>query len=90
MSEDRQMAMDLIDRACEAGARQASACAVLQIDVRTLRRWREQRLKEQRLVDRRQEAAAEREPANKLSAEERARILSVCRNRSFQTATSPT
>lgn len=84
MPEDRQMAIDLIDEACTAGARQARACAVLEIDVRTLRRWRRQQGDEQRLSDRRREAAAERVPANKLSPQERARILAVCHAPAYQ------
>ena len=84
MSADRQMAIELIDEACAAGARQARACAVLEIDVRTLRRWQQQQRDEQRLVDRRRETAADRVPANKLSPEERARILTVCNAPAYQ------
>ena len=82
--EDRQMAIELIDEACAAGARQAGACAVLEIDSRTLRRWRRQHREEQRLIDRRREAAADRVPANKLSPEERERILAVCNAPNYQ------
>ncbi len=82
--EDRQMAIELIDEACAAGARQACACAVLEIDARTLRRWRRQQREEQRLIDRRREAAADRVPANKLSPEERERILAVCNAPDYQ------
>jgi putative transposase len=84
MSSDRQMAIELIDEACAAGARQVRACEVLEIDVRTLRRWQHQQREERRLVDRRREAAADRVPANKLSAEERARILDVCNAPAYQ------
>ena len=84
MPDDRQMAIDLIDEACVAGARQARACAVLEIDVCTLRRWRRQQRDEQRLSDRRREAAADRVPANKLSPEERERILAVCSAPAYQ------
>ena len=86
MSADRQMAIELINEACAAGARQARACAVLEIDVRTLRRWQQQQRDEQRLVDRRRETAtaADRVPANKLSPEERARILNVCNAPAYQ------
>jgi putative transposase len=84
MPEDRQMAIDLIEEACAAGARQARACAVLEIDVRTLRRWQCQQRDEQRLSDRRREAAAERMPANKLSPAERERILAVCNEPAYQ------
>ena len=33
------MAIDLIEEAVSAGARRFKACAVLEIDVRTLQRW---------------------------------------------------
>lgn len=84
MPADRQMAIELIDEACAAGARQTRACAVLEIDVRTLRRWQQQRRGEEGLVDRRRGAAAGRVPANKLSPEERARILAVCNEPTYQ------
>ena len=84
MPEDRQMAIELINEACSAGARQACACAVLEIDVRTLRRWQCQRRDERRLLDRRREAAMDRVPANKLSPEERERILAVCHDPAYQ------
>lgn len=84
MPADRQMAIELIVEACAAGARQARACAVLEIDARTLRRWQRQQRDEQRLVDRRREAAADRVPANKLSPEERAEILDVCNAPAYQ------
>jgi transposase InsO family protein len=84
MSEDRQMAIELIDEACAAGARQSRACDVLKIDVRTLRRWRQQQREEQRLIDRRRETAADRIPANKLSPEERERILAVCNEPTYR------
>jgi len=84
MPTDRQMAIELIAEACAAGARQARACAVLEIDVRTLRRWRQQQRQQQRLIDRRREAAADRVPANKLSPKERARILDLCNSPAYQ------
>lgn len=83
MPEDRQKALELIDEACAAGARQAPACEVLELDVRTVRRWREQQREEQRLLDRRREAAADRIPSNKLSPEERERILAVCHSPAY-------
>lgn len=77
------MAMDLIDEAVEAGARQFKACEVLEIDLRTLQRWRAL-AEEKRLADRRKGAATERTPANKLSDEERQWILATCRQPEFQ------
>jgi putative transposase len=84
MPEDRQMAIELIDEACAAGARRSRACAVLGIDVRTLRRWRQQSREQQRLVDRRRQSAADRVPANKLSPEARERIVAVCNAPAYQ------
>lgn len=72
------MAIDLIDEARAAGARLHRGCEVLGIDSRTLRRWRKQLQEEQTLKDRRKAAAQDREPANKLSEEERERILTIC------------
>ena len=76
MSEDRQMAINLIEEAVADGARRFKACAVLEIDIRTLQRWKKALEEENRLADRRKAAA--RTPANKLSAEEREAILAVC------------
>lgn len=78
------MAIDLIDEACAAGARQALACSVLDIDERTLRRWRRQLREEQTLADRRKAAAQLRTPANKLSEAERAQIIDVCNQAEFK------
>jgi len=82
--EDRQMAIELIDEAVTAGARQHSACKVIEIDARTLRRWQKQQQEEQELRDRRKESAAAREPANKLTEHERARILEVCNDPEYK------
>jgi putative transposase len=84
MPEDRQMAMQLIEEACRAGARQGQACAVLELDERTLRRWKRQHREEQRLEDRRREAGARRTPANKLSDEEKAKLLAICHQAEYQ------
>lgn len=73
------MAVDLIEEAVAAGARRQQACAVLQINVRTLQRWKKDDLK-----DRRKVAAAKRVPSNKLSDEERQAILVTCNKPEFQ------
>ncbi len=39
MPADRQIAIDLIDEAVTAGARCLKACAMLEVDVRTVQRW---------------------------------------------------
>ena len=76
--EDRQMAIDLIDEAITAGARQHKACEVIEINARTLRRWKKQLFEERELKDRRKALAASRVPINKLTDEERAQIVETC------------
>jgi len=51
--EDRHIAMDLVDEAVTAGARRFKACAVLEIDVRTLQRWKKALTGRQGLEDQR-------------------------------------
>lgn len=72
---DRRDIVALIDRAMAAGARQATACAELGLHERTLQRWTgpEGGVR----VDRRP-FADRPEPANKLSEEERDRIVTTC------------
>ena len=82
--EDRQVAIDLIDEAVTAGARQQKACEVIEIDPRTLRRWQKQLQESCELKDRRKESAATREPANKLTPEERQWIVEVCNQPEYQ------
>ena len=78
MSRDRHIAIELIDEAVTAGARRFKACAVLEIDMRTLQRWKKALAEQRGLEDRRKAAGATRTPANKLSQQERQTILSVC------------
>lgn len=76
--EDRQMAIQFIEDAVAAGARRHKACGVLDITVRTLQRW-QKALREGTPEDRRKEAAAGRTPpANKLSSEEKQKVLEIC------------
>ncbi|MCP5083310.1 MAG: IS3 family transposase, partial [Alphaproteobacteria bacterium] len=63
-----------IDQACQAGARLSQACRVVGISPRTWQRWREAG---EVKVDGRKAAAQQREPANKLSEQERRQILSI-------------
>ncbi|MES9900826.1 MAG: DDE-type integrase/transposase/recombinase [Sedimenticola sp.] len=81
--EDRQIAISLIGEAV-AGARQPKACEVLEINSRTLRRWKQQLHKEQALKDRRKESAAARTPANKLTEKERDKIVETCNQSQFK------
>jgi transposase InsO family protein len=78
------MAIELIAEAVTAGARRFKACAVLEIDVRTLQRWQKALREKAELVDQRQAAAAERTPANKLSDAEREQILTICNQPQYQ------
>ena len=76
---DRQTAIALINDAVIAGARRAKACSELEISERTMRRWTkdgEVRADQRPLVPR-------PEPANALSATERAAILDVCNSEEF-------
>jgi len=82
--EDRHIAINLIDEAVTAGARYVKACAVLEVDVRTLQRWKKTLKEQHSLEDKRKAAAVERVPANKLSDEERAAILAVCNQQEYQ------
>ena len=70
----------LIDEACAAGARRSAAWGVLAISARTLQRWRENG---QVKADGRQQAGAQRAPANKLSEHERRQILDVANGLEF-------
>jgi putative transposase len=76
---DRQRAVTLIKETMASGACCFKACAVLEISVRTFRRWvqgREIRADQRPLIER-------PEPRNKLSDEERAAVLSVCNSEEF-------
>ena len=68
----KQRAITLIDEAVAAGARLHQACAVLDLNVRTHRRWRSQT----QLQDARQGAA--KTCAHTLSPQERQAIVQVC------------
>ncbi len=72
--------MACIHEACAAGARLTAACKVLGLSPRTLQRWRgEAGVK----ADGRKAAAAQREPANKLSEHERQQILAIANEPEF-------
>ncbi len=66
------MAINLCNEAIDAGARKAQACEVLGVSERTLQRWQN----EDELVDHR--TSVVKEPKNKLSDDEKKRVLSVC------------
>ena len=70
----RETAVALINDAVTSGARRATACAELEISDRTLRRW----TKDGQLHADQRPLVQHPEPANKLSAAERAAVLSLC------------
>jgi len=65
------MILGLVDEAVSAGARQRKACEVVGVDPRTLQRWKAQGIG----ADGR--AGPKHAPKNKLSAQERERVLEV-------------
>lgn len=73
-ARDRQTAVELIEEACESGARLGRACAELGLSVRTYQRWT---AGEELKTDARPQALRPA-PANKLSPEERAQVLALC------------
>ena len=84
MVEDRHIAIELIDEAVAAGARRFKACAVLEIDLRTLQRWKKALAEQRGLEDQRKAAGGLRNPANKLRQQERDTILDVCKQPEYK------
>jgi len=82
-SKDRQFVIELIDEAVNAGARQSHACEILEIDARTIRRWKRQWVDTKPLEDGRQSPAQARAPANKLTEQEKKQIIELCNQPEF-------
>ena len=75
----RQTAVALINEAVTTGARSAKACAALEISDRTLRRW----TKDGQVHADQRPFVPRPEPANKLSAAERAVVMEACNSTEF-------
>jgi len=75
--EQRKMAISLIKKAVDDGARQKPACEVVGISVRTLQRWRAAGLS-----DRRQTVV--KTPSNKLNECEQQEVLNTCNSNEFK------
>ena len=75
--EKRQMAIQAIAEAVSQGARQKKACTIMGITPRSLQNWRRSGLKDQRQT-------AKKKPGNKLSKQERERVLAVCNSEEFK------
>jgi transposase InsO family protein len=76
---DRRQAVELIDEARKGGARLGPACRLIGITVRTYQRWTASGTVQ---GDRRPESPRP-VPRNKLSAEERAQVLSLCHDPAY-------
>jgi putative transposase len=76
-TSDRTTAIQLIDEAVKAGAREAKACQVLGISSRTLNRWRKNQEDQRPLAER-------PTPANKLTIEEEKAILEVVNSQEYK------
>jgi transposase InsO family protein len=76
---DRRQAVELIGEARGGGARLGQACRMMGITVRTYQRWTASGTVQS---DRRPESLRPA-PRNKLSAEERARVLSLCHDPAY-------
>lgn len=72
------MILGLVEEAVQSGARQSKACEVINISARTLQRWRNQNVGE----DRRRGPLTE--PRNKLSEEERKQILDIANSPEYR------
>jgi transposase InsO family protein len=79
-ARDRQAIAPLIDEATTAGARQSAACAALGLSPRNLQRWRNP---EGGTREDRRPCAVRPTPTNKLSQEERDRIVATCNAEEF-------
>ena len=75
-ASDREMAIELIDEAVASGSRLSPACVEMGITERTYYRWSSQQQKLGHAADLRP-TAKHPEPANKLSTEEREKILEI-------------
>ena len=74
---ERQMAIELIDEATAAGARQSKACEEIGISARSYQRWQANGLE-----DRRQCVA--KQPSNKLSEQERQAIIDISNQEAYR------
>ena len=77
---DRTRAVALIDEAIKAGASTNRACEQMQISLRTYQRWTN---KEGRIRADGRPQAERREPANKLSVQEKQQILETCNREEY-------
>jgi putative transposase len=79
-TQEREKAIILVQDAVKVGARQRKACEILRISERTLQRWqmRTPSAKED------QRCHTQRVPANKLSTEEKQKIINICNSEKYK------
>lgn len=78
---ERQALLGLIDQACTDGARLAPACALLGLSERTVQRWQQPALvDDRRVADKRRYVR----PHNKLSVEERGAVLMLLNSDAYK------
>ncbi len=77
MNDDRQTLLADVDEAVRSGARQRCACELLGLNERTLQRWRIQ-------PDGDQRQGPHSAPPNKLSDDERARVLDLANSEAYR------
>ena len=77
---DRREMVALVDEAVAAGARQAAACAELDLDARTFQRWK---CPDGGVREDRRPVAERPVPANRLTEAERDRIVATCNTPEF-------
>lgn len=75
---ERIQAIELIDEACQAGARKSKACELLHISIRSIERWNNA----DESYDKRKQS--KRVPANKLTKEQRNMVLETANSISYQ------
>jgi transposase InsO family protein len=76
---DRKEIVRLVDQATKAGARLSMACDIVGIPSRSLQRWRN----DPDRVDGRKAGGEQREPSNKLSEQERMKILQIANQQAY-------
>jgi transposase InsO family protein len=81
---ERVLALKVVAAGCAQGLSQAAVCRELGISQRTYRRWAAQQARGEGLQDRRRQARGSQGPGNRLSDEERQRIVDVCNQPEFR------
>lgn len=76
-AQERQTIVNLFDEAVKSGARQSTACEILDISPRTINRWAKNAEGDKR-------SSTPKEPANKMSAQEEEQIVSICCSERFR------